>query len=372
MLWLLVIVIIIALIMELISLKRSSVELHYRLEPSVRSVEQGQEFKLSSVIENRTNYNIPYLLLRDVLPGEIEILNAETLTLYWTGGNCIHQSAVFVKKHQRVKRSIRVAIHERGVYNFCHADLKIGDFLGLKETEKSVEQHRSVVVYPRRLSDKRLEQVLSNIFGEVSVRHFLYEDPMLVRGYRDYTGQEPLRSISFPMTAKRNQLTVKEFDHTREQMIDVVFDVSYKGDFDHYFDQQEAMFSIVRTICEEFERRGVGYRLITNAYYATAKVRGVNVIQSGSNGGRGFVKILEILGIASRAPMCDTVELLQHTFRQFSEEKSFVFVCQRREPETEQQLLWLERRYGVELHRIYGEDYEEAYLAGSTKGGIAV
>ena len=204
--------------------------------------------------------------------------------------------------------------------------------------------------------------MLTDIFGEVSVRSFLYEDPMLVMGYRDYTGREPLRSISFPMTAKRNQLTVKEFDHTREEMVDVIFDVSYKGEIDHYFIQQEAMFSVVRTICEAFEQKGIGYRLITNAYYATAKVRGVNVIQNGSNGGSGFVKTLEILGIASRAPMCNTEELLQHTFRQFSEEKSFVFVSQRRDAETQEQLCALERRYGVVLHRVYGEDYEEAYL----------
>ena len=369
MIWLLVIMILIALIAEWVSLKRSSVQLHYRLEPSLRSIEQGQELKLCSIIENATKYNIPYLLIRDFLPGEVDVLDSETLTLYWSGGNCIHQSALFIKKHQRVKRSIRVTIHERGVYNFCRTDLKIGDFLGIKETQKTVEQHRSVVVYPRHLSDSRLQQVLSDIFGEVSVRRFLYEDPMLVMGYRDYTGREPLRSISFPMTAKRNQMTVKEFDHTREEMVDVVFDVSYKGNFDHYFDQQEAMFSVVRTLCEGFEQKGISYRLITNAYYATAKVRGVNVIQSGGNGGNGFVKILEILGIASRAPMCNTTELLQHTFRQFTEEKAFVYVSQRRETETEEQLLCLERKYGVELHRVYGEDFEEVYLAGNTRGG---
>ena len=151
MVWLLIIVIIIALIVEWVSLKRSSVQLHYRLEPSVRSVEPGQEFKLISIIENATKYNIPYLSLREFLPGEIDVLNAEALNLYKSGGRCIHESAVFIKKKQRLKRSLRVAIHERGVYNFCRADLKIGDFLGLKETEKTVEQHRSVVVYPRRL-----------------------------------------------------------------------------------------------------------------------------------------------------------------------------------------------------------------------------
>ena len=362
MIWLLVFVIIFALIMELVSLKRSSVKLHYRLEPSVRSVEQGQEFKLRTIIENATNYNIPYLSMREFLPGEVEPLDGESLNLLRSGGRCIHQSVVFVKKHQRVKRSIRVAMYERGVYYFCHADLKIGDFLGIKETEKAVEQNRSIVVYPRRLSDGRLEQVLSNVFGDISVRRFLYEDPMLVMGYRDYTGREPLRSISFPMTAKRNQLTVKEFDHTQEEMVDVVFDVSYKGDFDHYFDQQETIISIVRTLCEAFEQRGIGYRLVTNAYYESSKARYVNVIESAGNGGNGFSRILEILSMISRAPMCDTEELLERTFQQLPGEKAMIFLCQRREEETEEQLMRVERKHGVSLHKIYGEDFVEAYL----------
>ena len=63
MIWLLGIVIIIALILELVSLRRSAVQLHYTLEPSVRSVEQGQEFKLCTTVDNATNYNIPYLLM---------------------------------------------------------------------------------------------------------------------------------------------------------------------------------------------------------------------------------------------------------------------------------------------------------------------
>lgn len=362
MIWLLLILIIIALVMELVSLRRSAIRLNYRLEPSCRSVEQGEEFKLRTTIDNAMNYDIPYLLLEEMIPEGVDLLDGDTLRLIPDGNHTIHQSVIFVKKHQRVRRSVRVAIHRRGIYQFRRATLHIGDFLGIKSTEKVVDQSNSVVVYPRRLEDERLNQVLSDIFGEISVQSFMYEDPLLVRGYRDYTGREPLRSISFPMSARRNQLMVKEFDHTREEMIDIIFDVSYKGNFEHYFDQQETMFCMVRTICENFEQRGISYRLITNAYYSSMEVRGVNTIQSGGSGGNSFFKILEILGIASRAAMCDTQELLQSAFQKFSQEKAFVYLSQRREEETSAVIRSLERRYGVKITCIYGEDYEEKYL----------
>lgn len=367
MIWLLVLMIITALILELVSLKRSAIRLNYHLEPSRRSVEQGEEFKLRTTVDNATEYNIPYLMLEELIPEGVEFLDEDTLRLIPDGNYTVHQSVIFVRKHQRVRRNVRVVIRQRGMFKFRQATLSIGDFLGLKSTEKLVEQSNSVVVYPKRLEDERLNQVLSDIFGEVSVQSFLYEDPILVRGYRDYTGREPLRSISFPMSAKRNQLTVKEFDHTREEMVDIIFDVGYKGEFDHYFDQLETMFSMVRTICESFEKKGISYRLITNAYYSSMDVRGVNVIQSGGSGGSSFAKILEILGIASRAAMCDTDELLRHAFLKFSQEKSFLYISQRREGETEQKLRRLEQGYGVSLHRIYGEDYEATFLKSEGK-----
>ncbi len=359
---LLVIVVIAAIVLEIKSLERPVNRITYRLEPSVQSVEQGEEFSLRTTIENRTGYQLPYLFVEEGIPEEVCLLDKDRMDLVSQKSYQVHRSILFVKRHQRVKRNIRAKVYKRGMVRFQYATLRIGDFLGIKELKKKVEYSRSVVVYPFRLYDEKLAQILSDVFGEVSVNSFLYEDPVLIRGYRDYTGREPLRAISPLMTARRNELTVKEFDHTREPMVDLIFDVGYKGNFDHYFTQKEALFSVVRTICEGFEQKGTGYRLITNAYYAAMEVHGVNVMQSGGSGGSNMTKILEVLGMASNASMCDTKELLARAFSSFSQEKSFVYICQRREEETEALLKAMEARYGVTLHRVYGEDFEESFL----------
>ena len=358
---LLLIVVFVAIIVEVKSLRRSVEDVQYRMEPSVKSVEQEEEFLLRTTIENHSKFNIPYLFVEEAIPDEVELLDSDRMELQHEKGFHFHHSVLFMKKRQRVRRNIRVIAHKRGIVRFNYAKLKIGDFLGIKELTKRVDFSQSIVVYPIRLQDKRLEQVLSDVMGEISIHSFLYEDPILIKGYRDYTGREPLRAISFPMSAKRNQLTVREFDHTRENMVDLIFDVSYKGDFDNYFIQQEALFALTRSVCEEFEQKKIGYRLITNAYYATMDVHGVNVIQSGGSGGSSMTKILEVLGMASNASMCDTEELLSHAFRSFSQEKSFVYICHRKEEENEALLAQLKRWYSVEIHCIYGEDFEEVY-----------
>lgn len=357
----LLIVIAIALVLEWLSLRNPLGQVTYRMEPSKRSVEPGEEFMLRTVLENASPYSVPYLYVEEELPSVVQLKAQEGLKFDSFGKVVRIKNTIFIKKHQRVKRSMPAVIYKRGICYFRKAELKVGDFLGLKEQEKTIEQNRSIVVYPARLTDERLSQVLSDIMGNISVRSFLHEDPILVMGYRDYTGREPLRSINFPMTAKRNQLTVKEFDYTREEMVDIIFDVGYKGEFERHFDQQESMFCVVRTLCEFFETKGICYRLITNAYYAAVDIKGVNVLQSGGSGGREFMKIMEILGMSSGSAMCRTEELLWNALQGFSGEKELVYVSQRREPETAGIIKSMERKYGVELYCIYGEDYEELY-----------
>ncbi len=356
------IVIAVGLIVQLFSLRFPIHEIHYRIEPSKRSVEQGEEFTLTTTIDNASKRRIPFLLAEEQIPNAVSLKNAENMELKPLSDSNIHISTMFIKKKQKVSRSITGTIYKRGIYHFRYAVLHVGDFLGLKEISANFKQERSIVAYPMRLHDKKLDMVISDILGEISVRSFLHQDPMLVMGYRDYTGCEPLKSISFPVSAKRNILTVKEFDHTREELVDIIFDVSYKGNFNHYIDQLEAMFCVVRTICESFEQKGVSYRLITNAFYASMEVRGVNIIRSGGSNGNSFHKILEMLGMASNAAMCKTEELLTTVFRSFDQEKDFVYVSQMRNDETAALIKQLERRYAVNVHTIFGEDFEEVYI----------
>lgn len=362
MLFFLLAIVLIACILQRHSLRIPMEQLHYSITPSKRSVEQGEEFLLRTVIENNSKYRIPFLLIEEQIPEEVKLENSENLHLTVFSKANIHRSTIFMKKHQRVTRTLHGKVYQRGVFHFRYANLSVGDFLGIRDRTKEVEQDRSIVVFPRRLEDARLSKVLSDVMGEISVNSFIHEDPILVRGYRDYSGCEPLRRISFPMSAKRNQLTVKEFDHTREELVDLILDVSYKGQFDDYLNQLETMFCIVRTICENFEQKGVSYRLITNAYYASMEIRGVNIIRSGGCGGSSFLKILEVLGMASNAAMCKTDELLQTVFTGFSHEKEYIYISQRRETDTETMVNQLSQHYGVNVYKIYGEDYTETYL----------
>lgn len=352
------IVLAIGLILERISLRLPVDRLHYELKPSSACVEPGEEFRLVTTLENKTGRSIPYLRMEEEIPREIELTDAASLEIMPRRGMAVHSGAVFIRKNQRLRRSVRARACRRGIHYLRRAELYFGDFLGLSEKSRTALQTHAVLVYPLRLENDRLRQMLSDILGEVSARSFLFEDPMLVAGYRDYTGREPLRAISFPQSARCGRLIVKEFDHTKEELLNIIFDLSYKGNFDHYYSQQEAAFSIVRTLCECFERRGLRYRLITNL---SAGEQPVSILHGGTGGG-SFARLLEILGRSSGTAACRAEELLHTAFQHCPAEGEFLYVAHRRDGEAETFLAGRRGRKSSGLRCFYGEDYESEYL----------
>ena len=54
------------------------------------------------------------------------------------------------------------------------------------------------------------------------MRRFILDDPSLLVGYREYTGREPMKQISWNQTAKTGRLTVRQNDHTTDRIAMVI------------------------------------------------------------------------------------------------------------------------------------------------------
>ena len=112
---------------------------------------------------------------------------------------------------------------------------------------------------PRRWEDPRLAVTLGGYLGEISVRRFLFEDPVLTIGVREYTGSEPLKQISWKQTARTGTLQVKNYDYTVDANVTVLLNLDGGSDAD-----RELSFQMVRTVCETLERRRIPYEFFGN------------------------------------------------------------------------------------------------------------
>ncbi|MBR5519675.1 MAG: DUF58 domain-containing protein, partial [Clostridia bacterium] len=146
----------------------------------------------------------------------------------------------------------------RGVYDIGDYQIAVGDLLGFRELPK-LGSGKELVIIPARATHRPSIDAFGGFLGDVSVRRFILEDPVLTVGFRDYTGREPLKSVSWTRTAVAGKLQVKQFDHTAEQTVTVLLNVSGASET-----ALEECFSLVRTVCETLEKQKIPYGFRTN------------------------------------------------------------------------------------------------------------
>ena len=254
---------------EGLSLRDPLDRLQYDTYPSKPSVDPGEGFEVVSVIENPRRLPMSYLELHEALPQEMALaLEGDDVQLVSGGRSyAAHKelvSRLFLPPRRRVERRVKASLPRRGRYLLCGATVICGDFLGLKTEEKRFNRYAEIVVVPTSAQNAPELRTLGGFLGDVSVRRFTMEDPVLTLGFREYTGREPMRAISWVQTARAGKLMVKLYDHTLEPMITVLLSVDCGPD--RAIPQRvERCFSLARSVCEALERQKIPYAFMTNA-----------------------------------------------------------------------------------------------------------
>lgn len=271
-------------------------EISYRL--SEKLVEPGQPFKTRITLVNRGRFVVPFLRIRETIPSGFRLEKATGTVSEASHQQPCVSSTVWLKPRERVIREQIVSASKRGRYVTLDLSASTGDFLGLRETPMRVSAFNEVVVMPEEAPEMAIRDALGGVLGDVSVRRFLLEDPVLTMGYREYTGREPMRSISWNMTARRGELMVKNYDHTLEASVSVVLDCdcsTLPPEADKTMRLEECL-SIARTVCRILEEKRIKYDFYTNV--RAGGMMGEWPYVSEGLGERHFLGIMEGLGRA--------------------------------------------------------------------------
>lgn len=344
-------------------------EIQYDCRPSVRACEPGDVFLVYSTVTNRGRHASLTMRVEERFPKRLQVLEAEEYDVkILTNEHRLYNSSVVLRGRQQVKRYLRASIGERGEYRFSNADIYAGDFLGMYEYRFKRENDHVIVVYPPKLENAEVIKTFTNAIDEIALKKQLLEDPISVYEYRDYSGREPMRQISWTQTAIRNRLIVKQFDPVWQYSVTVVLDMQYHGEFDLHRPRQEFCFSLVRTLCEALEERMIGYRLITNATIA-----GGEVSRFSSSGGMGssFSRILYALGSAGNGNVCTVEQLMREVRVDTDHRNRIIFVSTRRDEDVTRALEKTREFTGDDIVTLFAADLMPDEPAGEAdaKGG---
>lgn len=314
--------------------------------------EPEQTLTLTSSIENRWFLPILYINLMESLPFEATLLEDPA----WIEENaritprevCVEETTYLMPRRRQVN-TLHFSLPHRGRYQLGGMVLSAGDFLGMKKDMLRQNACREVVVLPRRCSDPDVLRTLGGFLGDISVRRFILEDPVLTIGFREYTGREPMKSISWTQSARAGQLLVKQYDHTVDVTVTVLLNAEGGS-----LEQMEQCFSLARTACELLEEKGIPYDFRTNGDL----IGPMGPIPHISEGlGRPHLNtILYGLGRAGGRCLAPLERLVEQSLRSVRANQSYLVITP---PLTPRQKLLIERlraAAGGAMHILAGEE----------------
>lgn len=300
-------IIAVALLIERWSVKHALDGLKYDLRLSRSLVEQNEEFDIITTVRNTSRRFVPFLKISEDVPRVLGVA-ARMYTTGFDESRARINSSVYLMPRQKITRRITASLAARGRYIFNGANLYGGDFLGLREKSAYFPAFREAVVLPKREDPEGIEQTLGGFLGDISVTRFILEDPVLTLGFRDYTGREPMKQISWPATARTGRMMVKNYDHTLDITVTVLLNIDT-----HLYGYMarpaiERCYSLARGVCEILEEKRITYSFCTNAL-AVNMSNAWDYVPDGL-GGTHLATVLEGLGRATYSYSASRGELM--------------------------------------------------------------
>jgi uncharacterized protein (DUF58 family) len=247
---------------EVLSLVLDNRHVAVRCEVNMRLTEPDETVTLTYRVRNTGFWPLFFVGFSFLFDDGVEIRESED----WKAAH--HVGSLFGKMysfdvgllpHRVLRGSVRFSFRERGLHSLGRVYVETGDFLGFRSRVRSFEIPGSLVCTARSLPEAPELAPLGGFLGDISVRRFILEDPSLVLGYRDYTGAEPMKQISWTQTARTGRLTVKNHDFTADADAAILVDVEACKK-----PVAERCLSLARTVSDRLEAARIPYAVLSN------------------------------------------------------------------------------------------------------------
>lgn len=247
---------------EVLSLALDNRHVAVRCELNMGLTEPDETVTLTYRVRNTAFWPLPFVGFSFLFDEGVELREPEDWKQAHRVGSLVgnmYSFDVSLRPHRVLRGRIRFSLRDRGLHSLGKIYVETGDFLGFRSRVRSFEIPGRIVCTARLLPEAAEPEPLGGFLGDLSVRRFILEDPSLVLGYREYSGAEPMKQISWTQTARTGQLTVKKHDFTVDTDVAVLVDLEHCPK-----PVAERCLSLVRTVCQRLEEARIPYALISN------------------------------------------------------------------------------------------------------------
>ena len=171
----------------------------------------GQSGSISEVVTNNKIIPVPILHVKFSCDRAIRFVQVEDSART----DRTYKNDIFsLMFYQRITRTLPFTCRQRGYYTLESADLAAYPLFLQEALPMSLPQFSELYVFPEPADAERLMPVFRRLTGEIIVRRRLIPDPFAFSGIRDYTLQDPLKTVNWKASARTGALKVNTFDGT--------------------------------------------------------------------------------------------------------------------------------------------------------------
>ena len=197
----------ISLVWNRLALEEVSYERHF---PEA-VVFEGEEIPMIVALSNEKPVPLTWVNFEDELPDALQVVEGDRpVRVQGMVQTLAHSTSI--GWYERLRWRYRLKCVRRGLYMIGPARIESGDPFGFLRTAKSDPRQVPVLVYPRVVPLEDLGIPAGRPLGELRGGLRIYPDPSRPAGLRDYEKGDPLKTVDWKATAKKQRLQVRTFE----------------------------------------------------------------------------------------------------------------------------------------------------------------
>lgn len=160
----------------------------------------GNKVDIGYSIENKSKFSIPYIEIRS------NISNVLTASVRKNTVLSLRPQSSFTRKDT-------IILNKRGHYQLGDISIITRDIFGFYSFQKTIAKRTSLLVYPKIRELSSLKIIASYQPGELLTHNSIFEDRTNISSLRDYQEGDPIKTIHWKLSAKKDQPIVKSFEN---------------------------------------------------------------------------------------------------------------------------------------------------------------
>ncbi len=230
------------------------------------AIVEGEEFRITTIIENKKLLPISYLMIDEEIPVNLPRVSTGNSPTLLKG--VLHYTSKYsVLWFERIKIIHTNQGIKRGIYFINNINISIGDIFGFSSISTNLEDYVQILVYPRTVDFEQFHFESTNIQGDNIIKRWIYKDPLYIKGIREYNVEDRMKDIHWKSSLKMDKLMVKDYDYTSDREVIFIIDVQCGDPYWTYIMREniDNAIKIAASISKETISAGIATGMWTNA-----------------------------------------------------------------------------------------------------------